>query len=161
MRIVVQDQHRSVRHRAHLQRAFSIIEILVGVLIIGIMAVGLYIGMTQGFGVIRLARENLRATQILQEKMETIRLYTWDQVNAPGFIPETFNEPFYAVGEDRDDGLVYQGRVTITNANMPLATYGNDLREVRVAITWNSGNVQRQREMRTLISRYGLHKYIY
>ena len=57
--------------------AFSMIEILVAMVVLGIMFVSLYSGFSSGFAVVQLARENLRATQILQEKMETIRLYTW------------------------------------------------------------------------------------
>jgi hypothetical protein len=123
------------------------------------MVVGLYVGFSQGFAVVQLARENLRATQILQEKMETVRLYTWDQVNTPGFIPPTFTAPFYAVGTETQ-GLTYNGRVTIAAA--PVAeSYAADLRQVTAEVTWTSGNVIRRRDMTTFISRYGLHNYIY
>ena len=64
-------------------------EVLVAVAIIGTVFVSLYLGMTQGFAIVQVARENLRATQILQEKTEIIRLYTWDQINTAGFIPPT------------------------------------------------------------------------
>ena len=52
--------------------------------LIGVISVTLYIAIAQGFAATQVARENLRATQILQEKMETIRLYGWDQINVPG-----------------------------------------------------------------------------
>ena len=48
------------------------VEVLVAVSLVGIMFVSLYSGISSGFAVVQLARENLRATQILQEKMETI-----------------------------------------------------------------------------------------
>ena len=63
---------------------FTLIEGIMGVGIMGVLFVSLYTGMTTGFGVVRMARENLRATQVLQEKFETIRLYTWEQINTPG-----------------------------------------------------------------------------
>jgi prepilin-type N-terminal cleavage/methylation domain-containing protein len=142
--------------------AFTIIELLVGILVLGVVFVGLYLGIAQGFAVIQLARENLRATQILQEKMETIRLYRWDRINNPEYIPSAFSEPFYAVESDgNNSGLIYNGQVTITNVNLDASSYSPDVREVMVEVTWVSGNVQRRREMRTLISRFGLQRYVY
>src|SRR6266550_6085100 len=91
--------------------AFTLMEVLVAVAIIGIQFVALYLGMTQGFGIVQVSRENLRATQILQEKMETIRLYTWDQITNNGFIPPTFTAAFYPAGSqtNNNQGATYQG----------------------------------------------------
>src|SRR5947207_10220837 len=104
-------QKTDTRHHA-----FTLMEVLVVVAIIGFEFVTLYLGMTQGFGIIQVARENLRATQILQEKMETIRLYTWSQITSNGFIPSAFQATFYPAGTQTNQGVVYQGTVTITNA---------------------------------------------
>jgi len=54
--------------------AYSFIELLVAMAVLGVMFVSLYSGFSAGFAIIELARENLRATQILQEKMETTSL---------------------------------------------------------------------------------------
>lgn len=111
---------------------------------------------------IRVARENLRATQILQEKMETIRLYTWDQLNEQGFIPETFVEPFYddGGGSEDPDGINYYGTLSVTNATLT-ESYSGDLLQVDAVVTWTSGNIDRVREMSTFVSRHGLQHYIY
>jgi type II secretory pathway pseudopilin PulG len=143
------------------RRAFTLIDILIAIVVMSVLFVTLYMGFTQGFAVIQLARENLRATQILQEKMETIRLYNWDQVNTPGFIPATFTAPFYAVDNQTNDSLIYAGRVTVGNSTLSGVTYNDDLRTVTVELTWRSGNVDRRRQMRTFISQYGLQNYIY
>jgi Tfp pilus assembly protein PilV len=154
---------RTLPTQANLRRrreaGVALVDVLFGAVIIGLMVVGLYVGFSQGFAVVQLARENLRATQILQEKMETVRLYTWDQVNTTGFIPSTFTAPFYAVG-NQTQGLTYNGRVT-RRENPVSESYAADLLEVTVEVTWNSGNVTRRRDMTTFISRYGLHNYIY
>ncbi len=135
---------------------------MVAVAIIGVEFVTLYLGMTQGFAIIQLARENLRATQVLQEKMETIRLYSWEQINTSGFIPLTFQAAFYPAGSQTNQGVMYQGTITITNTPVGASSgYGNDLKLVLVQVNWTSGRIQRQREMRTLVSQYGLHNYIY
>lgn len=142
--------------------AFTLTEVLVGVAISAVVFVALYLGFSGGFGVIQLSRENLRATQILQDKMETIRLYNWDQITSNGFIPATFTAPFYATNSDSTagGGLIYYGVMTITNA--PIAEkYSNDLRMAVVQIVWTNGAVARRREMRTFVSRYGMQNYVY
>ena len=163
MRRTERAKMRTLPTLANLQRrretGATLVDVLFGAAIVGVMVVGLYLGFSQGFAVVQLARENLRATQILQEKMETVRLYTWDQVKTDGFIPSTFTAPFYAIG-DQTEGLTYNGRMTIADA--PVAeSYAADLRLVTVEVTWTSGTVTRRRDMTTLISRYGLHNYIY
>jgi prepilin-type N-terminal cleavage/methylation domain-containing protein len=140
--------------------AFTLIEVLIGVVLIAGMSVSLYLGMGQGFAVIQLARENLRATQVLQEKMEAIRLVSWTQLNTPDFVPLTFTAPFYATGTQSTDGLTYQGEVSISDVPFT-AAYSDDLRMVVVNVRWLSGNVVRHRQMRTLVSNYGLQNYIY
>jgi hypothetical protein len=139
--------------------AYSIVEVLVAASLLGILFVALYSGMSSGFGAVQLARENLRATQIMQEKMETLRLYRWDQVNTAGFIPRQFTEYFYAIGDDKS-GVSYTGSVAIVNA--PLTeSYASDLKLVTIELTWKSGNINRNREMKTFVSRYGLQHYVY
>lgn len=141
------------------RRAFTLVEVLVSIAIVGTSFVSLYSGISMGFAVVNTARENLRATQVLQEKMETFRLYNWDQINASGFIPPTFAEPFYPKSPT-NSGIVYTGSVVVTNAPIT-ESYKNDLRLVILKVNWKSGNLVREREMRTYVSRFGLQNYIY
>lgn len=143
-------------------------ELLVGMGVVGVMFVSLYAGMSTGFAVIQLARENLRASQILQEKMETIRLYTWEQLNNPGFVPGTFVEPFYDAtpvegtysSNSFSSGITYTGKVSIASA--PLTeSYADELRQVTITVNWRSAKVLRTREMKTFVTRNGLQNYIY
>lgn len=129
------------------------------VTVIGMSGVGFYYGFSTGFGVVQVSRENLRGTQILQEKMETIRLYSWDQINTTNFIPATFVEPFYSVTQSVS-GLMYTGSVQITAAPVS-EPYSNEMRQVAMEVHWLSGKTSRSREMKTLISRYGLQNYVY
>ena len=116
------------------QSAFTLVEVIVGVGVMGIMMVSLYAGFAFGFNQIRLARENVRATQVLEERMEVIRLLNWDQViNLPGYIPTTFQAPFYA----------------------------DNLRMIKIQLTWPSGHLVRTRQMTTLVAQYGIQRYVY
>lgn len=139
--------------------AFTLVEVMVSVAVAGIVFLGVYAGLSSGFAVVELARENLRATQIVQEKVETIRLYTWNQIATPGFIPTNFTEVFFA-GTQSTSGLTYTGAVEIASA--PISeSYSNDLKAITVRVSWSSANVPRTREMTTFVSRYGLQNYIY
>lgn len=134
------------------------IEALVAMAIFGISFFSLYAGISQGFSIIGNARENLRATQIMVEKMETIRLYSWYQLNTSGFIPATFTEAYKPNGGD--DGLTYQGRLTIS-AGPNDVTYNADLRLVRIDLSWTSGGRTHNRSMNTYVTKHGLQNYIY
>src|SRR5215471_11986454 len=77
------------------QQAYTLVEVMVAASLLGFMIVSLFAGFSSGFAVLRVARENMRATQILEERMEVVRLIKWDDV-APGFIPQNFTAPFVA-----------------------------------------------------------------
>jgi prepilin-type N-terminal cleavage/methylation domain-containing protein len=139
--------------------AFTLVEVMVGVIILAVGVASLYLGFSQGFAVIQMARENLRATQILQEKMETIRLFDWSQVTT-GPSTTNFTAQFYPLAAAGNQGITYSGTRIITNAPVT-ESYSNDMRLIIFQLTWTSGNVQRQREMSTMVSQYGLHNYVF
>ena len=157
---------------------FTLTEAVVAMAVVGIMVLSLYGGITSGFFTVRVARENLRATQIMVEKMEVIRLCTWDQINSNGFIPTDFTAPYYpdttaitssstnsvittTVG--RAEGLTYTGKITIS----PVAsaaingTYTGDLRQVTVDLSWVTQGLPRSRRISTYVSRYGIQNYLF
>jgi len=138
---------------------FSMIEASVGMAVIGIVVGAMMSGITTGTVIMRMARENLRATQILLEKVETIRLYSWDQINTPNFIPATFSET-YDPAATNNQGLVYSGTMQIVPSPIN-SSYSNDLKMVKVHLSWQTGTIQRDREFTSYISRNGLQDYIY
>jgi prepilin-type N-terminal cleavage/methylation domain-containing protein len=143
--------------------AFTLVEVMIGVGILGIMMVSFYGGFAFAFAEIRVARENVRATQILEERMEVVRLLNWDQlVNMPGYIPSTFNAPFYSenITNPPPDDFLFSGTVKVENA--PLTeTYAEDLRMITIEVKWTSGKIARKRKMTTFVSQYGMQKYVY
>jgi prepilin-type N-terminal cleavage/methylation domain-containing protein len=155
--------------------AFSLVEVMIATAVVGIFFVGLYTGIGQCFSILANAREDLRANQILLDKMEEMRLYNWDQINSYGtadsFIPSTFVEQFFPDGTNsasstfsRDAGskvgFVYHGTVSITNVAFANA-YATNLRQVDVSVTWTNGARIHRHTMSTLVSEYGMQKYIY
>ena len=147
-----------LRHRRKLA-AFSLIEATVGMGIIGTVLGAMLSGITTGTFTMRMARENLRATQIMLEKVETIRLYSWDQINSNGFIPPTFTATYDPQGTP-NVGLTYSGTMAITPAAIG-SSYSNDMKMVTVHLSWQTSGLQRDREFTSYISRNGLQDYIY
>jgi len=121
----------------------------------------IYAAISAGITSIRMARENLRATQILLEKTESLRLYTWDQINAPGFVPNSFIVPYDATITNTNSGVLYYGTITIQKFPPGLASYSDDLKRVRVALNWKTGNLPRTREILTYVSKAGIQNYLY
>src|ERR1051326_7965370 len=122
--------------------AYSIAEVMVAVGVVGITFGAVLSGFSVAFSILQTARENLRATQVLQEKMETIRLYSWDQINTPGFVPSTFTASSNPTNQST--GVIYTGSIQITNA--PIAeSYSTNLLEVIAQLSWTSGSVQHHR----------------
>ena len=63
--------------------------------------------------------------QVILEKFETIRLYSWDQINTSDFIPTTFSAPFNPT-PNATGGFNYTG--TVSFASAPVSeSYSNDL----------------------------------
>ena len=129
---------------------------MVSVAVTAMVFVSLYVGISSCFGVVQLNRENVRATQILEEKMEVARLYNWNQLTG-GYIPNKFIAP-YMVGAG--SGLNYTGSVSVANAPIT-ETYAADMRQIHIDLTWSSRGVKHKREMTTFISKYGLQNYLY
>jgi prepilin-type N-terminal cleavage/methylation domain-containing protein len=136
--------------------AFSLLEVMFAVVIIAVVFVSLFLGISQGFGVVQVSRENLRATQIMQEQVEILRILNWDQITTNGSV-WGFTNTFYPANFT-NQGVAYVGTIQLTNAPIS-STYAADVRLAIVSLSWKSGALLRRRELRTLVSHYGLHNY--
>src|SRR4051812_43555887 len=97
------------------ESAFTIVEVVIAAAILLIGYVSLYSAMGFGWSAIQSSKENLRATEIMTEKMEQIRLYNWDQVtNTTTYVNPT---PFAQYFDPSDHGKVpvYGCRVLLDN----------------------------------------------
>ncbi len=146
--------------------AFSMVEVLVGMGLLATALGALFSGFTTGFFTMQLARENLRATQIMLERVETIRLYKWDQVNS-SFITNTFVSYYDPLAPEGRQGIQYTGHLyinpvpTTTPTFKSTANYINDMKMITVTLDWSTGHLPRHRQFTTFVSRYGLQNYIY
>jgi uncharacterized protein (TIGR02598 family) len=148
--------------------AFSLIEVVVAVAVILVAFLAIFANMTFGLSVTQLSRENLRATQIMLDKMEGVRLYSWSQLTNSSFLVPSFTNWFFetnniGMATASGTGISYTGQVLVTA--VPFTTYYSpSMRKVTVNVGWtsgNSGNTERTRSMSTFVSASGMQNYIY
>lgn len=139
--------------------AFSLTEAVVALAVGGVMIVSLYSGMTSATFSMRMAREDARATQIMLDKIEVVRLCSWDQINDKNFMPATFTAPIYP--ELGTNSPVMTGSLTIEKVPTLPATYKDAVALVTVKVQWGEkGRMQRSRQMSTYVSQHGITKYL-
>jgi type II secretory pathway pseudopilin PulG len=150
------------------QSAFTFVEVMIGMAIMVVLFTSLFAGMTMGLGVTQMSRENQRATQIMADKMEGVRLYTWDQLTNGTFLKTSFTNYFYETNgietaNSGGNGIVYTGSISVASAPLkdPAPSYVDSCRLVTVQVGWYSGNVLHSRSMVTLYSQKGLQNYVY
>src|SRR2546423_5206069 len=79
------------RQLARAQSAFTLVEVLVSVFVLGVATVSLYAAFGTGFMLVDSARLDLRATQILTQKAEALRLCSWSSLTN---YPISFTERY-------------------------------------------------------------------
>ena len=151
--------HLPTARRFRRAGAFSLMEVTISMGVLGLAVSILFNGLTTGFFTIRMARENLRATQIMLEKAETLRLYSWNQITNTAYIKREFTVP-YDPNSTSGKGAIYSGTIEIEPADLS-ADYSDDLKLVTIRVSWKTGGLSRSREFRSLVSRHGMQDYIY
>lgn len=145
---------------------FTFIEVLISVIVLGITAIALFSGLACGFAILTTTRQNLRATQILTQKSEAIRLLTWDQLSE---CPTVFQDYYYPVGVTNNaEGTIYGGTISATGVatNIPdTVSYKSQIHLVTITVVWTnyigSIPVVHTRQTQTLVAVNGIHNYIW
>lgn len=143
--------------------AYTLAEVMVAVLVLAVISTAFYGGLSFGFSVVESSREELRATQILMQKVEGLRLISWDNLQNI-----TFQEVYDPLGlSNNSGGLVYTGTI-VTNADSSIpnsSSYLPNMRLVTVTVNWTNYNgskrIVQTRQMQTQVARYGLQNYVY
>lgn len=152
------------RYWARAQCAFTLVEVVVASAVLGIIILSLFGAFSSGISVVQAARENMRATQILVQKMETIRLLTWSQTTNVMVAPTNFSARYDPISTN--SGTRYMGSYTPGPAPSDIpAAYRDKLRSIDVVVYWtnSSGRSTRvqSRQMQTFVARYGMQNYVY
>jgi len=139
-----------------------LMETVVATLIAGIMLPILYTGAASSFSTALSTRENLRATQIIVQRMEALRLVPYKTLQDPVAYPTNYTEYYNPSGQTNGTrGTAYT--ITYNWAPGPSSlppSYRTNMLLVTVSASWNSGNVQRTRSMQSYVTRYGIQHYV-
>lgn len=146
-----------------LANAFTLVEVLVAAAILGTISFAYYGALSSGFSLVQSTREDLRATQIVMQRIEAVRLCNWRQL-----ANFTFREPYDPTASGATAvGTMYYGTVT-TNAASSInnnSSYKPNVRLVTVTLTWTNFNTPRPqshtRQMQTQVARYGMQNYVW
>ncbi len=150
-----------VRSQNRTTSGVSLIEVVMAVCVVGLVSAGLMGAISCGFTMLSRTRENQRATQVMLEKVETLRLYSWSQINSNGFVPAKFTELLNPLDADEKNPALITGTMSVEK--FPFTTsYSNSLKQVRMTIEWRgTGNLLRKREFTTFIAKDGMQNYVY
>jgi prepilin-type N-terminal cleavage/methylation domain-containing protein len=122
---------------------FSLIEVLVAMLVLGIMLLTLISVFIYGYNVISRSTQVAMATQICQEQVELIRNMSFDTIAALG---TTFTN-------SKLSRLINgQGAQAIE------AGVGNDIKKLTVSVTWNYRGQSLRKDVVTYVTRMGVDK---
>lgn len=160
--VLPQMRLNGITRQGRSESAFTVAEVVVASGIIGISCISLLIALSMGFSTVQATREDLRATQIMVQKMETLRLYNWTELQASNYIKPTFSTYF---DPTKSNGVIYVGQITLTTpTNLP-ANYNDQMYAVTVSVCWTNyvrgQEIVHNREMQTYAALYGIQNYVY
>jgi hypothetical protein len=137
--------------------AYALLEVLLAAGMLAFLVISLYGAFSFGFNVIRLSQEDVRASQILVERLETLRIYNWSKISS-SYFPSTFTAYYSPSGGPNQQGVAYNGSISISPAPIT-ESYSNTLRQITVALSWDSFGGTHSRSMSTLVSSNGIQTY--
>ena len=153
-----------IRLSKQLNRAMTLIEVVLATGIISITGAGVISSVNYGLYIMRVARENQRATQVILEKLEAIRLFNWTQVTNLAFIPDSFTAPYDPTGAPGNQGTTYYGTMVVSAPVFTGTTpnYAANLRQFTVSVSWtNNGGLAHTRSLTTYVGQNGIQNYVY
>ena len=131
---------------------FTLIEVMFSMAIIGFCTLAVLSAISFGTFQIRMSTDNLKCSQILLEKTETIRLTSWDQLLTVGFIPSNWSVT--------NDNVIFSG-TTVISPYPYVTAYSANMRMVTFNVNWNTGVISRNRNMVTYVALNGLQSYFF
>ena len=174
MKIRLQDRlsgaQRNSAVRANRREAGdSFAKLLTGIAILSVAATGLYGALTPAYRVIRSTRENLRASQLVMQKAETLSLIT------PGQAGDTnnYSKPLFVESSNprratcRSAGVQYAGYLSpgAPAASKQPGAVRSPGQPVTVTLCWTNFDggkpIVQQREVQARLAPNGAPKYLW
>jgi Tfp pilus assembly protein PilV len=161
-----------------LQRGVTIIEVLASVVLILVGFCGIFAMNTRSLLILRKTRQVVASSQLLQERIETLRSHAWPEISNAHALAVLLQTPAES-GQDLADANPVE-TVTVTVPNLPAGATATDytftvrrqrgavriihdgdlgtqpLLLVQNSVTWRDMHGAEQRTLRTIIGQVGL-----
>ena len=135
---------------------FTLAEVLVAALVTTMSFLALFSGFTMAASVQRQNEELLRATTLTREAVEMLHTYPWSTLTNGSFASTTSTNYLYPDSDaNTSDGAQFTVTTQVLNEG-PSANYSNNIRTLKVQVSWVSNGKTWNQEMKTLISNAGL-----
>lgn len=131
-------------------KAFTLVELMVGMTLAGIIFAGAFSGMKTGFDIVEEARDQARVTQLLQSEIERMRTLNWSDISA---LPAK-----ESISLDGALASSYRDRYSFIRT---IQSNGTDRVIVTITANWQNSGRSRDRSMLTGFSKDGLYDYYY
>ena len=138
----------------------TLVEVVMATGILAIVAGAIIGTFNCGFFMMQSIRENQRATQILMEKVETIRLYSWNQVNTTGFIPSYCSDDYDPAAAQGGKGVRYYGIIRLGDVPFT-STCSTNMKQINITLLWSSKGNTHIRQASTFVAKDGVQNYVY
>lgn len=162
-------ENSTLARATHLEMGHTSGEGLVAAAFLGVVVALLYGAFSLGFPVIQSTRESLRASRIVMQRAEALRLFTGSQVRDPNnCLKPLFVEPYDPRGVTSNSGrgqyAGYASAAGSATGDLPTACHTH-MRPVTVTLYWTNyigaKPVVHSRQMQTALARNGMPKYIW
>lgn len=153
-----------IRLSRKLNWGVTLVEVVMATGIIAVTGAGVISSINYGLCIMRIARENQRATQVMLEKLEAIRLYNWSEVTNNGFIPSSFTANYDPTSPANYQGTTYYGTMSVSVPSFIGTTpsYSANIRQFTVSVQWtNAGGLGHARSLTTYVAQNGIQNYVW
>ncbi|MFC2169761.1 type II secretion system protein [Acidobacteriota bacterium] len=129
---------------------FSLVEVLLSIVILGILVVCLLPAVIYGFNILSRMQQVALATQIGKEQVEVIRNMTYNDIEALGNATTSFSH------DDLDRPTLHNSTGSFIVEEIA-GTLGN-IKKLTVTITWDYRERTLRKDITTYITRDGINK---
>jgi len=147
---VAEQGETMIRKLSNDEGGFTLAEAILATLILTFVLASVLAVASQSARYLSDIRRTARASQVLQQEMEYVRLLDWASLQS---LTNSFTDP-------SDTNHIYTGRITLSNYD----TYGSTttVAKVTLTVTWtNQVNRVLTNTLTSLVSNGGLNKYIF
>ena len=134
------------------REGFTLLEAMIATMILGLVLASVLAVVSQCARYLTDIRRTARASQVLQQEMEYVRLLDWSTLQS---LTNTFSDP-------SDSKHIYMG--TIAKSAYSSSNFGTTttVEEVTLTVSWtNQVNRVLTNTLTTLVGNGGLNKYIF